>query len=186
MKKLLALALVCAFLMTCTCSAESGTMYVSQKKGLIIRSDNDLESGIVGCIPHGEAVAVTGRKGYFYHVNYRGTEGYVWAEYLTNEDLSRSDERTMFVSAWAGLIMRMEDDLESAVITALDFAAEVTVTEQGRFFSKCTAVQDGKTYTGYLWTGYLTDSVPDADEAQRHHEELRQSSEDVWEDDWEW
>lgn len=187
MKKLLALALICALLTACTCLAESGTiMYVSQKRGLIIRFDNDLESGIVGCIPYGEAVSVTGRKGYFYRCEYRGTEGYVWAEYLTDEELPRCDETAMFVSAWTGLIMRTEDDLESAVITALDFAAKVTVTEQGRFFSKCTAVRDGKTYTGYLWSGYLTDTVPDADEARRHHEALRQTTEDVWEDDWEW
>lgn len=187
MKKTFAIILTLALMLITACIAEENTMFVCAERGLIMRRESDLESSVAGCIPYGEQVMVTGRKGYFYECSYQGKTGYVWADYLTDEDFSALNARTMYVSAWVGLCMHTDNDLESSLLGAFDFGTEVQVTLQDRFFSRCTAVKDGKTYTGYMWTGYLSETVPDADEALKRHEKVVQY-EDEWnyDEDWEW
>lgn len=171
MKKLISLLLVC--LLCVSAFGESAVYYVNKERGVIVRESPDLEAPIAGYLPYKEDVLVLEEAGSdFVKITYEDLTGYCWAKYLTPEDISEKGDREMYVTAWAGLYMHKEADMESEIVTGVPFGTKVTVKQIGEDFSRCYVILDDQLYKGYLWTGYLSSDTPDAEHAKEHHDAI--------------
>ena len=171
MKKLIAFVLVLCLM--AGCALGETVRYVNNKNGLIVREEPDFNAKIAGYIPYKENVELLEDLGNgFYKVSYDKVTGYVWSYYLTEEDISVVGDIEMYVTSWAGLYLHEEGTIESDTVIGVPFGTKVIVKEIGELFSRCYVTIDDVEYKGYLWTGYLSKNVPDAEHAKRHHDEI--------------
>lgn len=190
MKKLIIIVLVCLLCVSCT--AEGASYFVNKEQGVIVRERPDLGSPIAGYLPYKEEVIVLEQVGEdFVKLSYGDLTGYCWSDYLTPENISEYGDRTMYVTAWAGLNLHEEADMESPVLTGVPFGTAVTVKQLGEDFSRVYVILDEQLFKGYLWTGYLSSSTPDAAHAKEHHDAIvgnededTEWSDDGWDDYW--
>ena len=171
MKKLIAFVL--ALCLMAGCALGETVRYVNNKNGLIVREEPDFNAKIAGYIPYKENVELLEDAGNgFLKVTYGKITGYVWAYYLTEENISSVGDIEMYVTSWAGLYLHEEADIESDTLTGVPFGTKVIVKEIGEVFSRCYVTVDDVEYKGYLWTGYLSKDVPDAAHAKQHHDDI--------------
>lgn len=66
--------------------AFSGTYYVTSSGGLNVRSGPSIQYDIIGSLPYGKEISVTGKAAHdWLEIPYEGTNGYISAKYLSQE-----------------------------------------------------------------------------------------------------
>lgn len=86
----------------------------------------------------------------------REYKGYVWAGLLEIvEDETAEPYKVMYISAYAGLVMRAKPSLSSQAVVGLPFGQAVTVMSRDGMFYKCRAIYNNMSYEGYMWAEYL-------------------------------
>lgn len=188
MKKILALVL--ALLLTAVCLAEGRTGFINQEAGVILREGPSADTKQVCCIPFTAQVEINGNdKNGFVEVVYNGQTGYVWGRYLTEEDVSEAEWKTVYVNAYVGLVMHASPNFESDTVVMMPFGAQLTLKKADDTFAKVAYEKDGVTYEGYVWSSFLSEEVPDEEAAKAYHEAAKEAASeetddwDSWEDD---
>lgn len=188
MKKVIALILVC--LLAFVCLAEGEFRCINKETGVVLREGPSADTDQICFIPFTAKVELVGNPGDgFTKVIYNGKTGYVWGQYLTEEDLTGADWKTMYVTSYIGLVMRKTASFEAETVAMVPFGTEVTVKMVDDFFSFCSFEKDGEVFEGFLWNGYLSEQQPDEETAKSHHEEVKDqipgggNGWDEWEDD---
>lgn len=71
-----------------TVEAFNGTYYVSSSGGLNVRQGPSIQYDIIGTLPYGEEITVTGSVADdWFEISYQGTNGYISAKYVSAEPL---------------------------------------------------------------------------------------------------
>lgn len=121
-----------------------------------LREEPDDSSDILETLNKGDEIKVYGKSGNWYLVDYDGTEGYVFCDFVEGEYLNdvvelkfteNADEKYGVVMASTGLNLREEPSLDADVIKVLPFYTKADViNENGEWVHIVT--KDGK--EGYV------------------------------------
>ena len=128
-----------------------------------LRSGASTASQILDTLNKGATMTVTGTSGDWYAVNYNGTKGYVYKQYLTvgsSSSSSGSEPKVDSVSEDSGTIrgnyvrVRTGPSTSSSIITSLNTGAKLEVTGiTGEWYQVKYNGQTGYVYKSYLRLG---------------------------------
>ncbi len=106
----------------------------------------------------GTTVSIIGVEGGWYYVDYNANRGYIHADYL----FPIKDEKVNFSSArvnvGSGVNLRTSTSTSAEVVTTLLYGEEVKVLSILNGWYKVEYKDDGKTYTGYIYSDYIVSS----------------------------
>lgn len=110
------------------------TGIVRVNDSLNVRSDSSVRNSVIGSLGRNAKVTITGEKGNFYRIDYKGRTGYVSKDYVsvTNEsnksvDTSKNEGR---INANSGLRMRSDKNTHSKTIMVIPHNAVVKIVKE--------------------------------------------------------
>ena len=112
---------------------------INTTRGLILRKEPSKSAGVITTVPNSAEVEVLAKEGEWYKVNYKGQEGYLFAEFLKVEEQITEEPITQVLGNEINqdAVMTMEMDanvyiiptMTSTTITTLAKGAQVTIIE---------------------------------------------------------
>ena len=157
LKKLSALTAAAAMAVTTTAAlAQTSDSALVQGGRLNLRETASLSAKVLGQFPTGTLVEITRRGDEWHQVEVDGKTGYMMAKFLNDGESARM--ATVRTNSGIGLNLRKEPSLDGAIITSVKNGQTVTVTQQGKEWSRVNA---GGT-EGFMATKYLQFAAPSA------------------------
>lgn len=122
----------------------TGTGKVTAKSGLNLRKSASTSSGVITVIPHNGQVNIKSKSGNWYYVEYKGSLGYVSADYIqstsggsSNSQSSNNNSSTQTqingtgkVTAKSGLNLRKSASTNAGVIRVIPYSSQVNIKSQ--------------------------------------------------------
>ena len=157
LKKLSALTAAAAMAVTTTAAlAQTSDSALVQGGRLNLRETASLSAKVLGQFPTGTLVEITQRGDEWHQVEVDGKTGYMMAKFLNDGESARM--ATVRTNSGIGLNLRKEPSLDGAIITSVKNGQTVTVTQQGKEWSRVNASGT----EGFMATKYLQFAAPSA------------------------